>query len=372
MALLFPTLGPSGFYWYLSFAAGLPYIVLPISYARVLKYKLRMIEGFMSHNAVFAAYVNRFGKAKDRDTAVSDLFGLTYNWQLYALAVLSNFVVVAAGVCVCLICSGISMGLPPALEALLAKAPSTLLLSLGGAYVLNLYDLLKRYRVSDLYPSSLHFHWLHMIIAAFLGPLLAQAFAPGIGRIVAFGIGAFPIKDSLDYVAKYVRKRLELSPTTPTGEGGTLNKLQGVTEGTIERLEEEGITSTVHLAYSDPIKLLLRTNIQWVVLIDLIDQALLFNYIGDKAAELRLAGIRGSIEMAAIAQGLYKGNKDEQGRAKIALHFVSGRLGLSDDEVLILAEGLREDGQVDLLWELYTPEFADELLAANTTEDGKD
>jgi hypothetical protein len=371
-ALWFVTFGSSRWYWYLCVAVGLPYILVPISYGRVLRYKLRTIESFMSNNAVFAAYVNRFGPANNRAGAAPGLFGLTYDWRVYGLAIFFNLVIIAAAVCVCLIRGGVSMNLPLALEALLATAPVTVLLSLGGAYILNLYDLLKRYRVGDLYPSCLHFHWLHMIVAAFLGPLLAQAFAPGVARVVAFGVGIFPLKDSLDTVKKYAAKRLELSPTRVAAEGASLNKVQGLTQETIERLEEEGINSTEHLAYSDPIKLLLRTNIPWVILIDLIDQALLYNYVGDKITELRSIGIRGAIEMAAIVQDLLKGDEEEKKCARMRIHIVAVRLGLSDDdEGLNLVRSFYEDGQVDLLWELYTPEFPDQVLAANPTEEGR-
>ena len=290
------------FYWCLCLVVSSPYILLPIFYAKVLIGKRRTIENLMSDNAIFAAYVKRFKKQKQEnpDQAVQDLFGVTYHWTLYALAIVLNVAVVAAGVCASLVHGGISMGLPPVFESLVLTVPPTLLLSFGGAYVLGLYDMLKRYRVGDLYPSSLHFNWLHMVVAAFLGPLLAQAFSSGVGLVVAFGIGVFPLKDSLETARKYALKRLQLTSPTPTGEGVTLSKIQGVTPEMIERLEEEGITSTVHLAYADPIKLLLRTNIPWVILIDLADQALLFNYVGDKMSELRSLGVRGSIEMAAI------------------------------------------------------------------------
>jgi hypothetical protein len=207
-----------------------------------------------------------------------------------------------------------------------------------------------------------------MIVAAFLGPLLAQAFSGGVRLVVAFGIGVFPLKDSLEMVKKSVVKRLRITSPTPVGEGATLDKIQGLTPEMIERLEEEGIVSTVHLAYSDPIKLLLRTNIPWVILIDVADQALLFNYVGERVSELRSMGIRGSIEMAAIAQRLSEEDDEEKAYAKMAIHLVAGRLKFSDDEALTLIRTLGEDGQVDLLWELYTTETPEEVLANTSTE----
>ena len=355
-SLLHVAVGGKAFYWLVCFLTSTPYLFVPISYRRTLNYKLRTLESLMTNNSIFEAYVKRFGKHGSRESAIADLFGLIYHWRIYALAVLFNVAMVTAGACVALIRAGIPMGLPSSFESLIARTPATLLLSLGGAYVLGIYDMLRRYRVADLYPSGLHFYWLHMVVAAFLGPLLAQAFAPGVGRVVAFGIGIFPLKDSLDTVKKYAAKQLKLSSATPVGEGATLNKIQGLTPETIERFEEEGVTSTVHLAYSDPIKLLLRTNIPWVIIIDLMDQALLFNYLGDSAAQLRSLGVRGSIELAAIGQRLYKGDEEDKRCATLAIHLIAQGLASSDDAALTLVRTLYEDGQVDLLWELYTPE----------------
>ena len=353
---IYAVLSGKAFYWLVCFLISTPYLLVPISYRRTLNYKLRTLESLMTNNAIFEAYVKRFGKHGSRESAIADLFGLIYHWRIYALAVLFNVAIVTAGASVAMVRARIPMGLPGPFEALIARTPATLLLSLGGAYVLGLYDMLRRYRVGDLYPSGLHFYWLHMVVAAFLGPLLAQAFAPGVGRAVAFGIGIFPLKDSLDTIKKYAAKQLKLQSATPVGEGATLNKIQGLTPETIERFEEEGVTSTVHLAYSDPIKLLLRTNIPWVIIIDLMDQALLFNYLGESAAQLRPLGVRGSIELAAVGQRLYEGSEEDKRCANLAMHLIAQRLSSSDDAALTLVRTLYEDGQVDLLWELYTPE----------------
>lgn len=358
----------AAFYWILCFLVSAPYPLLTLSYRRALNYKLGTLQGFMANNELFAAYVRRFGRRRSRDNAVDELFGLTYHWTTYALAVALNISVIAAAACICAVRGGISMGLPPRLATLLAAVPLTLLFGLGGAYVLGLYDMLRRYRVGDLYPSYLHFNWLHMIVAAFLGPLLSQAFEPSVAKVVAFGIGIFPLKDSFDTARKYASKKLALSPRAPAEEGTALSKIQGMTQETIERLEEEGITSTVHLAYSDPIKLLLRTNIPWVILLDVMDQALLFNYLGEQMAALRPIGIRGSIEMAAIGQRLYKGTDEEKKCANLAMGLVASRLNFTADAALTLIRTFYEDGQVDLLWELYTDETPTGVLGESSTE----
>jgi len=85
----------------------MPYVLLPISYRRVLTYKKGTIESFMLQGTIFAAYVNRFGKQGDRQTAVDKLFRLTYHWETYGLAILLNIVVIAMGMCVAIVRGGI-------------------------------------------------------------------------------------------------------------------------------------------------------------------------------------------------------------------------------------------------------------------------
>ena len=74
--------------------------------------------------------------------------------------------------------------------------------------------------------------------------------------------------------------------------------------------------------------------------------------------------------MAAIAQKLDRGGDDKQ-YAEMAIHLVAARLGFSDHEALTLIRTLGEDGQVDLLWELYTSETPGAVLANTSTDERK-
>jgi heme-degrading monooxygenase HmoA len=152
-----------------------------------------------------------------------------------------------------------------------------------------------------------------------------------------------------------------------------------LTADVIERLAEEGITSSVCLAYTDPIRLFLKTNFEWPFLIDIIDQALLFNYvrdIKDGLSRIRPLGIRGSIEMSVLGEPLSDGyalgeplsdgyanprlRPEEQAekpfdpkRVTQAIDVVARKLGQDPTEVRNLAINLWEDGQVDLIWNLF-------------------
>jgi len=359
------------FFWCLVVAPGLPYVFLVIAYRRTVTYKRLSIESLMSDHGVFEKYIERFGGVSQHpQDVVQKLFDLTYHPRTYFVAVNFNVFVIAAAVAIAFIRAGISLGLPSPLENLMRTAPSTLVAGIAGAYVLNLYEVLGRYRNGDLSPSSLHFTWLHTIVAAIVAPLLSAAFAPNIQAAVAFGIGVFPLRDSLEAAKDLARKRLQLLQTAKPAEGATLYKLQGFTEEVIDRLAEEGITSAEHLAYADPIRLLLRTNIQWAAILDFIDQALLFIYVDSGIEKLRSIGIRGSIELAAVYDRVKPDERaeDEQARGK-EITMIAGRLGLTEDEASTLVLTFFEDIQVNLIWALTETLGSDE---DSTDEDSAD
>ena len=70
----------------------------------------------------------------------------------------------------------------------------------------------------------------------------------------------------------------------------------------IDRLNEAGISNVQQLAFTDPLRLLVRTNLDWKVILDLVDQAFLALYVGAKIVELRSLGIRGAVELSGARE----------------------------------------------------------------------
>jgi hypothetical protein len=126
----------------------------------------------------------------------------------------------------------------------------------------------------------------------------------------------------------------------------------------ISQVGEGGIDSTQTLAYCDPVKLFLKTNIEWIVIIDLIDQSLLFNYIDTKLAALRPLGIRGSIETAIIWERFRIGGDETTGAAKL-MTAIGTALGVPNAETGVnnLIRTIWEDDQVQLIWKLFGGSF---------------
>jgi hypothetical protein len=90
---------------------------------------------------------------------------------------------------------------------------------------------------------------------------------------------------------------------TGTPPGVELAQIQGLEVAqNRQKLLDIGISSIQQLATADPLLIFFRTPLPLRTIIDLIDKAILYLYLGDKAAELRKHGINGAIEMMLLAK----------------------------------------------------------------------
>jgi hypothetical protein len=131
----------------------------------------------------------------------------------------------------------------------------------------------------------------------------------------------------------------------------------------VSRLAEVGIESIHHLAYADPFSILLQTNLRWTMILDFIDQALLFSFLKESSPLLSACGIRGAIELSALSEQHAK-NDHEAARAEQVIKQLAERVGIHETEFRNLVEFVAKDYQVHLLGEL----FAEAWGEANTTE----
>ena len=133
-----------------------------------------------------------------------------------------------------------------------------------------------------------------MLVAPALAPLIGGAFTDALKSLLGFAIGTFPVVALQDFIKRQAKDKFNLAGSVEPTEGPTLNQLEGMTDGMLGRLLNEGYESVQQLASADPFKLLLKTNLDWKTVLDLIDQAILFNYTGPNGASLRTIGIRGN------------------------------------------------------------------------------
>lgn len=353
-------------YWLAAILPSLPFLLIYLAYRRTLLGKRLTVQQVMVRKNVLESYFNALGKSNQAsgkpltaEDVVQFLFNLYYHWGSYAFGIVLNMAVSCILSIAILSKGGVPLGLPPALQLLAQKMLPTVAFGFAGAYIWDLYDLLNRYRGVDITPASYQFAWLRLLAGSVIGPLASLAVTEGLKNLIAFGVGVLPLQTLFQFVADYASKRLSITTNQPPSEEPTLQKLQGMTVNQINRLAEEGIDSIATLAYSDPVKLFLKTDIEWVVIIDMIDQALLFNYLGDKLPLLRPDGIRGSIETAVIYERLRSPDGKEVADAGEFVAKIAEKLGMSVPEARNLIRTIWEDDQVNLLWQLFSDAYRD-------------
>jgi hypothetical protein len=293
------------------------------------------------------------------------LFKKAFNWLLYVVPILINVAIVWALSIGILIRAHLLADQGTGLARFLSTSQGTLIIAaVSGAFVWGMYDALRRYSDTSLSPESLHFTWLRMLIAATIAPFVAFLFNDRAGTLVAFGIGAFPMTTLRDFLKAQVTAKIGVKSQSEPVEPPTLHRLQGATAATIEMLKEVGVDSVEHLAFADPLRLFMRTNIPWKVILDLIDQALLVVYIGDKSEHLRAIGIRGAVEFSTVRDNLEDAATHDVGISVVAM--IAKTLDEGEEGVTNLLQTLDEDLQMQFIASLWgdTFETGDDLRPA--------
>jgi len=355
--------------WFLAIpiSAGILYPLIYLGYRRMLKYKREEIINLMSKGGAFQSYLKAFSALTDGVSknerqehqqlvrTVQSLFDTYYDQVTYffPVAICTVLSFVACSVALAKV-GAAGAWLPGGVMDLCKGLPAVALSALAGAYVWGLYEMVRNFIDLNLTPTRIHLIWLRLLIAPILGYLVALPLNDS-GKLVAgFAVGAFPLTQLIDFVQARGTKLLNIEAAARApAEGPTLQNIQGMTKEIIDTLNDERIYSAQHLAQADPIKLLLRTRLEWKVILDLIDQAYLFNYVGNKIVILRGCGFRGAIELASLQEELTSRNKKVSGEAQQLLIVIAGLLEQDVKIVHNLIKSLYDDVQVDFIWELW-------------------
>jgi hypothetical protein len=342
----------------ISFVPLVPFVVLATDYHRRLREKrlrvLKLLENGQTLDLYHAAFGGAGGTAKE---IVDALFGSVYR----RLSFLSALTLVGAAVV--LLSSALVFGVPDYfryLAELINTHRAVIAAPFAGAYIWTLTAVIAGYATDDLSPGLLHSCWLRMIAAPIVAVsvLALLPFHDGNGpkaAALAFLIAVFPVDSLQSFVRNLARNRMHGLIAEAPAQPPTLHHLQGMTERAISRLAEEGIDSAQRLAYCDPLKLIVRTNLPWVVIVDLIDQALLFGYLKEQMAKLTVMGIRGCIEVARLGQDLGPdADSNARQQAEATVGELAKLLGFEQRSALYLVQTVYEDQQVQFIWSLFT------------------
>ncbi|MBI3694563.1 MAG: hypothetical protein HY238_06950, partial [Acidobacteria bacterium] len=120
--------------------------------------------------------------------------------------------------------------------------------------------------------------------------------------LIAFGIGLFPVENTWRFITDYAAKAVGAARPEPQ-TGAELANIQGLEDQqNRQKLLDIGISTVQGLATYDPLLLFLQTTFPLRTVVDMIDKAILYLYIGDTVKELRQHGINGVIELVALAR----------------------------------------------------------------------
>ncbi|HLP15410.1 MAG TPA: hypothetical protein VK470_04065 [Bacteroidota bacterium] len=328
-----------------------PLVVL--AYFLQLNRKRREVDRLMTGNTM-SRYVKAYGKLEE-----GEMFSWYCDWREYILPVTLNTIVVSGTIYFILVQWGIITmdAIPPVIQAS-GGIPLSVIWGLTGAYIWGQYDMNMRFWAIDLSPNALYSIWLRFLVSGALSYILSNIIQPPFVLLVAFGLGAFPVNTLSAFLRAQVRQQLKYSGEALQTEQPNLHMLQGMSPEIAERLKEEYIYSAQQLALANPIRLLMNTGFEWTVILDLIDQAILYNYIGPKIVDVHKAGIRSAMEMSGIKDYF---DDEAPGDLQMGIDLireVAKRLEWEEVSVKNLIETLYTDPQLVFIWQLWEDAFA--------------
>lgn len=166
-----------------------------------------------------------------------------------------------------------------------------------GAYFFALNLVFRGYVRGDLRPKTYSQITVRILLSFVLAFVLGQAFDAGnpLVLVVAFLGGLVPetilvrLRETVRHVGLTGPARRQADGLDALVEQQPLTELEGIDVYDRARLEEEGVTNVEALAHHDLIELMLRTRIPVSRLVDWVDQAILYLYLGGRTPEGRKA-----------------------------------------------------------------------------------
>jgi hypothetical protein len=215
--------------------------------------------------------------------------------------------------------------------------PLFCVMSIAGAYTYGVFDQIQRCYICDLSPADLYWVSFRLSIAVPMAWALTHLFAENLAIPAAFLIGVFPTNTLIRFIRKLTSQKLGFAEDSQTGDSDIKN-LPAIDLTKAEQFQDEGITTVPQLAYYDPVKLTMQTNIDYDYIVDCVSQALLFVYVGkDGVEKLTRQGIRGAYEMRGILLDLEDEegciDQKEQAKAKQKLSDIAGKIDYSPESL---------------------------------------
>jgi hypothetical protein len=367
------------FFWLITLAPSIPLLLVVFAFTKVLDAKKFEVQTLLQRGETLTKYLSAYGGTRSSQRTAEDkskgeqeeqlirnivgqIFRLRYSVLEYVWAVIFNVSVNILLVVLGLSFAGIKLGLPDLLRGYLMGNFYLQDIVAGGigALVWSVYELSERYRFGDLSPDVIFVAGARVLFAGSAGAIVGVFVNDRFAWAVAFGLGVLPVSYTRSFVVERARKILNLPSPTISQSKPPLTALQGWNAELLERLARAGVTSIQELACTNQFQLFLRSNLEWRVLLDLSDQALLMMYIGEDVQKLYPLGIRSAVEIAEIDwseddKTFFSGFTRGQAIQKIAALLNSDELS-----VQMLIKSISVDATVNFLGALWSEDTPDD------------
>ena len=249
-----------------------------------------------------------------REMDFGDFYSLWYGRRFYILPVALLVLVLTF---VSILVAFTALHSLPSIGAQTYDLPPAALSAFAGAYMWVASDFISRARRLDFAPSDVQWGVLRLVICVPLGyaftALAGNTFAP----TIAFALGAFPLGALIDLLQQTLYLLIKRSPGLTAND--TVMQLQGIDDVIAKRLAAEDITTVAQVAYCDPIRLVMRSNLTFSFVIDCMNQALAWLYFENQMTTLRPLGLRGAAEIASLVDDLNHGDSSRRSEALATL-----------------------------------------------------
>jgi len=190
--------------------------------------------------------------------------------------------------------------------------------AIAGAYTFVTWDFFFRVQRRALGTSDVLRGALRLAMALPLGFVFAGLATPVAAVFLAYGVGVFP----LDVVKTILRRLVADKLNTPKDDGPSgdpITKLSGVDNDTSDRIADADVATIPQLAWTDPIQLIMRTNLSFDFIVDIVSQALAWVYLDGDLVKLRSFGLRGAYEIRKLGGDLASATPATQAAAQALL-----------------------------------------------------
>src|ERR1043165_500393 len=247
--------------------------------------------------------------------------------------------------------------------------PDALAYGFGGAdlaCILTIFDGFRRY---DLDPGLYYSVTYRVMFSSFAAWVASLMFNTGFQPIVALGIGLFPLEKTWTFITERAASVLGTGQNEKE-VGMELANIQGLEHSSNrQKLIDVGITAVQALATADPLLLFFLTTFALRSVVDMIDKAILYLYLGDKTKDLRTHGINGVIELVALAKlaeeiPAYQGQEDTPSGESLGklfkglntdklLNDIAAVIGQTPEELKAFIYNMYYDPMVKFIYEIW-------------------